>query len=509
MSHKHQMWVGPTELPRTRVGSAEGSLDWPFRVAGPSGEHVVWARNEGLHMHYAIVRAGSMRFCHPFSPALFFMVFKCAKKVGAGPHAGHVGYTSQVWDQRSWASNWAKATGQTPTRMCILAPPPPQHSLFKLHANKLQSLWGFGLGTTVSYRRQPTERSMSLEKVILPTNCTFRRPEKSFYRKDVLFSQRASYWERIVQRCETLVRGGQAGGTGGGARQGHPGAPTDRGRSNTDTQNAGATGTRANKEEGHSKAGEATRTAGTGNQNGADGRACAWEAATIKGMAWPTSPVATRCQWEWGVINSCGGYFARENFRHPRKSQSLHGLAPCHPTGAEVAIVSRGTAVPLSNTQGLGTHNVNTLFLFASPTVTDRGISMPPLPNMGPNSGLVEVQTTTSALVKGWGVQSSTWVMAETARPGAEAEPPFSTPLCCPGEAPVIHRRPMRQPWQHAHQCPFAGVGRGAHRALCETCAILDPLTAMAKVPAVTTHFPVPFALVHWVRSDLKSMRFR
>ena len=52
----------------------------------------------------------------------------------------------------------------------------------------------------------------------------------------------------------------------------------------------------ADKEEGHSEAGEATRTAGTGNQNGADGRACTWEAATIKGMAWPASPVATGCQ---------------------------------------------------------------------------------------------------------------------------------------------------------------------------------------------------------------------
>ena len=82
-----------------------------------------------------------------------------------------------------------------------------------------------------------------------------------------------------------------------GTRKGHPRAPKDRGRSNTDTQNAGATpgGTRAStadKEEGHSKAGDATRTAGTGNQNGRDGRACAWEAATIKGMAWPASPVA-------------------------------------------------------------------------------------------------------------------------------------------------------------------------------------------------------------------------
>ena len=70
------------------------------------------------------------------------------------------------------------------------------------------------------------------------------------------------------------------------------------GRSNTDTQNAGATlgGTRAStadKEERRSKVGEATKT---GNQNGGDGRACAWEVATTKGMAWPASPVATGCQ---------------------------------------------------------------------------------------------------------------------------------------------------------------------------------------------------------------------
>ena len=115
----------------------------------------------------------------------------------------------------------------------------------------------------------------------------------------------------VVQRCEILVRGGRRVGQEW-VRE-HPGAPPDRGRSNTDTQNAGATprGTRASttdKEEGHSKAGEATSTAGTGNQNGADGGACAWEAATIKGMAWPASPVATGCQGNpcstgirWGV----------------------------------------------------------------------------------------------------------------------------------------------------------------------------------------------------------------
>ena len=59
--------------------------------------------------------------------------------------------------------------------------------------------------------------------------------------------------------------------------RGHLRVPTNRGRSNTDTQNMGATpgGTRAStadKEEGHSKAGEATKTAGTGNQNRANGR---------------------------------------------------------------------------------------------------------------------------------------------------------------------------------------------------------------------------------------------
>ena len=96
-----------------------------------------------------------------------------------------------------------------------------------------------------------------------------------------------------------------------GAQKGHPRAPIHKGRSNTDTRDAGATprGTRASaadKEEGRSKEGEATRT---GNQNGGDGRACAWEAATTKGMALLASPVATGCQGNpcstgimWGVF---------------------------------------------------------------------------------------------------------------------------------------------------------------------------------------------------------------
>ena len=66
------------------------------------------------------------------------------------------------------------------------------------------------------------------------------------------------------------MQGGQAGGTRVGVYKGHPGAPTDKGRSNTATQNVGATlgGARvsaANKEEGGSEAGKAARIAGTGN----------------------------------------------------------------------------------------------------------------------------------------------------------------------------------------------------------------------------------------------------
>ena len=85
----------------------------------------------------------------------------------------------------------------------------------------------------------------------------------------------------------------------------------DRGRSNSATQNTGATpgGTRASAaDKGGSKAGEAAKTTGTGNQKVEDGRACTWGAATTQGMAWPARPVATGCQGNpcltsirWGV----------------------------------------------------------------------------------------------------------------------------------------------------------------------------------------------------------------
>ena len=66
---------------------------------------------------------------------------------------------------------------------------------------------------------------------------------------------------------------------------------------------------------GHSRQGggaqqgrRGNQNSGNRNQNGADGGACACEAATTKGMAWPASPVATGCQGNpcstgirWGV----------------------------------------------------------------------------------------------------------------------------------------------------------------------------------------------------------------
>ena len=74
------------------------------------------------------------------------------------------------------------------------------------------------------------------------------------------------------------------------------------------SQKGRAKASAADKEEGGSEAGEATGTAGTGSQNAGDGRACAWEAATTQGMAWPANPVATGCQGNpcstgirWGV----------------------------------------------------------------------------------------------------------------------------------------------------------------------------------------------------------------
>ena len=72
---------------------------------------------------------------------------------------------------------------------------------------------------------------------------------------------------------------------------------------------------------------------GTGNQNGADGRACAWEAATMKGMAWPASPVATGCQGNpcssgirWGgVSRSPDGLFAQQEREPIRGRPAVRG----------------------------------------------------------------------------------------------------------------------------------------------------------------------------------------
>ena len=118
--------------------------------------------------------------------------------------------------------------------------------------------------------------------------------------------------------------------TGGGATHTH---------THTHTQNAGATprGTRAStadKEEGHNKAGEATRTAGTWNQNGGDGRACTWEAATTKGMAYIASqprhyrvsrqPLLNRHQLG-GVSCSPDGLFAQHEREPIRGRPAVRG----------------------------------------------------------------------------------------------------------------------------------------------------------------------------------------
>ena len=64
-------------------------------------------------------------------------------------------------------------------------------------------------------------------------------------------------------------RVGRAGGAGVGARKGHPGAPPNRGRSNTDTQNAGATpGSHTRRDKGeHNRQGGGAQQGRRGNQN--------------------------------------------------------------------------------------------------------------------------------------------------------------------------------------------------------------------------------------------------
>ena len=114
----------------------------------------------------------------------------------------------------------------------------------------------------------------------------------------------------VIRRREPRVQGGR--------RVGHEWVH-ERGTQERQQTGGGATQTHRTREphqEGQGRA-QQTRKRGaarqerqpkTGNQNGGDGRACAWEAATTKGMAWPANPVATGCQGSpcstgirWGV----------------------------------------------------------------------------------------------------------------------------------------------------------------------------------------------------------------
>ena len=79
--------------------------------------------------------------------------------------------------------------------------------------------------------------------------------------------------------------------------------------------------------------GGAAMTAGTGNQNGGDGRACAWEAATTKGMAWPASPRRYRVPGQpllnrhlvGGVSRSPDGLFAQQEREPTRGRPAVRG----------------------------------------------------------------------------------------------------------------------------------------------------------------------------------------
>ena len=136
----------------------------------------------------------------------------------------------------------------------------------------------------------------------------------------------------VVRRCETLVRAGQAGGTGVGALKGHPGATQPH-------------RTQEPHQEGRRRAQQARRRGaarqGGGNQDSRGyGRACAWEAATIKGMAWPASPIATGCQdpcspgilnWHQvgGVSRSPDGLFAQQEEEPTRGRPAVRGKGTC------------------------------------------------------------------------------------------------------------------------------------------------------------------------------------
>ena len=101
----------------------------------------------------------------------------------------------------------------------------------------------------------------------------------------------------VVRRCEILVRGGRRVGQEGVRDRGAQERQQTRGEATqthrTRAKPGGTRASTADKEEGHSKAGEATRR---GNQNSGNrepewsGWGSAWEAATIKGRLGQPAP---------------------------------------------------------------------------------------------------------------------------------------------------------------------------------------------------------------------------
>ena len=99
-------------------------------------------------------------------------------------------------------------------------------------------------------------------------------------------------------------------GAGGWDRSGcAKGAPRSANRQGEEQHRHTGRGSHTKRDEGeHSRQGRGAQQGRRRNQNGGYGRACAWEAATTKGMAWPASLIATRCQGNpcstgirWGV----------------------------------------------------------------------------------------------------------------------------------------------------------------------------------------------------------------
>ena len=116
-------------------------------------------------------------------------------------------------------------------------------------------------------------------------------------------SQLRTGQSRSYGDVKSLYGGGQAGGTGGGARQGHPGAPTDRGWEEPHKHTERGSHTRRNKGE-HSRQGGGAQQGRRGNQNSGNREPewRGWESVRMggsdnKGDGLASNPCSTGIRW--------------------------------------------------------------------------------------------------------------------------------------------------------------------------------------------------------------------